>query len=456
MPESPVQHQYAFPVRGLRFTNFRSFQDTGYLGIRPVNFLFGKNSSGKTTIIRSLLFFKQLVSETTLNGEVPFVGPSVDFGSYAETVFNGEKKRDITISITIPVLSRSRRLWRDLFNDDLTATRRVEVIAVLHWNARLGRAQFDSIEFADPGVSRFADFAVSPTDRKILLSFARTAPNRAKVSIPEVGYSKQIETDQELNFSTMSWLLLNSSPHAERNSAAQQAEYFSYELFRELRQAVEQIEHVGPLRDMPERAYRLAGGAIPAGSTQNVLGILESNEAVLRDVSAAMNELQVARQIQVARPAPGYGGIVVKDIRTGRSDNLADVGFGVSQVLPIIARIATARPGTLVIIEQPELHLHPDTQGRLVDVLLNLASKKKVSLFIESHSEPMLLRLRRRVAEGAISSNDVRIYVTDNGEVRVAELREDGKLDMSAFPSDFFEEDWLDSVAIARAANPST
>lgn len=445
MSEPPLLPRPGSPVRGLRFTNFRSFRDTGYLSVRPINFIFGKNSSGKTTILRSFLLFKQLVAETTLSGEVPFVGPYADFGSYEETVYNGEKSRDITLSITIPLSAQTRGRFRNL-SQTLSSVRRLDVSAVLHWN-RLGHAQFNSIEFADatPGV-----------ERRVLLCLTRTAPNKSKIAMPEFGLSTTIEGESDLSFSSLSWMGFYPSrtETSDARDAYQQLEMMSFELFRELRQAVQKIEHIGPLRDMPERAYRLAEVAIPAGSTQHVLGLLEKNSSAIRVVSTALNELRVARQIQLARPAPGWAGIVVKDVRTGRNANLADVGFGVSQVLPIIARVATARAGSLILIEQPELHLHPDTQGRLVDVLLDLASRRRVSLFIESHSEAILLRLRRRVAEGVIDSSDIRIYVTDNGEVRTAEMKEDGMLDMAAFPPDFFEEDWFDAVAIARAAAP--
>jgi predicted ATPase len=164
----------------------------------------------------------------------------------------------------------------------------------------------------------------------------------------------------------------------------------------------------------------------------------------------------MAERVEITQPAPGYAGIAVTDVSTGRKDNLADVGFGVSQVLPIIVRVATARSNGLVLIEQPELHLHPETQGALTEVLLDLAHERKVSLLIESHSENMLLRLRREVAEKKIAAEDVAVYVTDKGEVRRAELSSNGDIDMSAFPPDFFEEEWLEAVEIARAARTKT
>jgi predicted ATPase len=165
-----------------------------------------------------------------------------------------------------------------------------------------------------------------------------------------------------------------------------------------------------------------------------------------------MRELGIAEEIEITRPAPGYAGIIVQDRDTGRRHNLADVGFGISQVLPIFARLATAAPDSLVLVEQPELHLHPETQGALVDAMMDLARRRKLALLVESHSENILLRLRRRVAERVIDPDDVRLYVTDRGAVKQAAVQPNGNVDMSAFPKDFFEEEWVEAVELARVA----
>ncbi len=100
--------------------------------------------------------------------------------------------------------------------------------------------------------------------------------------------------------------------------------------------------------------------------------------------------------------------------------------------------------------------MHPGTQGALTEVLLDLARDRNVSLFIESHSENMLLRLRRMAAEKRVRARDVAVYVTNKGKVRRAELSQSGDIDMKAFPRDFFEDEWLEAVQIARASRAKT
>lgn len=107
----------------------------------------------------------------------------------------------------------------------------------------------------------------------------------------------------------------------------------------------------------------------------------------------------------------------------------------------------------MVLIEQPELHLHPEAQGRLADVLVGLARQRRTGLVIETHSEHILLRLLRRVAEGEwVNPSDLAVVVVDGGDVLSLGVNELGQLTGGTLPEGFFEEDWQDSLALAQAA----
>ena len=89
---------------------------------------------------------------------------------------------------------------------------------------------------------------------------------------------------------------------------------------------------------------------------------------------------------------------------------LTDVGTGVSQVLPVITLLQYVPEGATVLLEQPEIHLHPSAQAGLADVIINAVLHRKVQVVLESHSEHLLLRLQRRMAEEAITADQVRLY----------------------------------------------
>jgi hypothetical protein len=310
----------------------------------------------------------------------------------------------------------------------------VRVNVRLHWNVTRGHSQFSHIEFGD-------------SDDNILMSFRRLGPDRIKVELPDWNLSQVFNGVPELSFQSLQLL---RQPHPTPQS--QDLSLLSIVLLDSLQYSVRRIRHIGPLRDMPERAYRTDTLAVAGGATQSTLGMMSAQTGSARAASEALKRLGIAERVEITYPAPGYAGIAVTDANTGRKDNLADVGFGISQVLPIIIGVATASRGSIVLIEQPELHLHPETQGALTQVLLDLARFQDVSLFVESHSENMLLRLRRMIAEKKVQAQEAAIYVTDRGKVLPAGLSPSGELDMTAFPKDFFEEEWLEAIQIARAS----
>ena len=87
------------------------------------------------------------------------------------------------------------------------------------------------------------------------------------------------------------------------------------------------------------------------------------------------------------------------------SVDLPDVGFGISQVLPVLVQCFYAPPGSIIVMEQPEIHLHPRAQSALADVMIDVINSREngedrnIQLVIETHSEHFLRRLQRRIAE---------------------------------------------------------
>jgi predicted ATPase len=120
--------------------------------------------------------------------------------------------------------------------------------------------------------------------------------------------------------------------------------------------------------------------------------------------------------------------------------NLADVGTGIAQILPIVVQrqfeTLTGKNSALEIVEQPELHLHPSANGHLADLYIEAAKHSDSSFIIETHSENFLLRIRRRIAEKSFDSNQVIIYwINDDpnlGErIQTIQIQENGDVDIA-------------------------
>src|SRR4029079_2407774 len=128
-----------------------------------------------------------------------------------------------------------------------------------------------------------------------------------------------------------------------------------------------------------------------------------------------LQEMGLIHSFKVVEIAPGSNRWQAKvKTRPGASEVLlTDVGFGVSQVLPVVTLLQYVPEGATVILEQPEIHLHPLAQAGLADVILQAATHRRVQVILESHAEHLLVRLQRRIAEEEISSDDVKLYFCD-------------------------------------------
>lgn len=309
----------------------------------------------------------------------------------------------------------------------------------LHWNMRNSKTQIDAIEIG------------SPLDPDAVIRFDRRGPKEFSIEFQAIG--ERVVISDTLTFPNIRYLDLLSEASItteDRAGLLTSLDYIVFLAMNRIQDAVRSLIHIGPLRQMPDRAYRTEQAG-QAGSAGSVVQILEDQRSVQKRVSEALSHMGMAKEVSLQKLAPGYVGILLTDPLTGRADNLADVGFGVSQVLPMLATLATAPGGATVLIEQPELHLHPDAQGQLADVLFELASERSLTLVVETHSEHILLRAQRRVAEGALGSDQIAPYFVDAGRVVLADISDQGRLNQEAIPSGFFEEEWADIVNLAKA-----
>ena len=142
--------------------------------------------------------------------------------------------------------------------------------------------------------------------------------------------------------------------------------------------------------------------------------------------------------------ASSFGRAAFESSPRGATDlvNIADVGFGVSQTLPVLVALLTAQPGQLVYIEQPEIHLHPSAQVAMASLLVK-AANRGVRVVAETHSSLLLLGVQSQVAEKHIEPEKVKLHwftrddTTGATTVTSADLDEAGRF--GDWPEDFDE-----------------
>jgi predicted ATPase len=132
---------------------------------------------------------------------------------------------------------------------------------------------------------------------------------------------------------------------------------------------------------------------------------------------------------------------------------ITDVGFGVSQILPVLALCYYAPEGSTLILEQPEIHLHPRVQAGLADVFIDAAKTRAVQIIVESHSEHLLRRLQRRIAEEQFLADEAALYFaeTKDGESRLTTLELDLFGAIKNWPEGFFGDEFDEIAATSKA-----
>lgn len=215
--------------------------------------------------------------------------------------------------------------------------------------------------------------------------------------------------------------------------------------------AIQRIIHVPGLRGNPERAYKTTSfGQVFQGTFENYVASIvrhwqADNDERLRHLGAALQALGLTWKVEAKAVDDTQVelrvGRLPHAIRGGARDlvNIADVGFGVSQTLPVIVALLTAEPGQLVYIEQPEIHLHPRAQQAMAQILAD-AANRGVRVVIETHSSLLLLAIQTLVAEGNLPPERTQLhwFTRDaDGLTQVTSGQLDGSGAYGDWPEDF-------------------
>jgi predicted ATPase len=140
-----------------------------------------------------------------------------------------------------------------------------------------------------------------------------------------------------------------------------------------------------------------------------------------------------------------------KNKLTGAEAYLADFGFGVSQCIPIFVQGALLNKGQLLIVEQPEAQIHPTAQLAMGSFFAELWTERGVPSIVETHSENIILRLRKLIARGKLNSQDVTVayfYIKDGSvQIKNLDIKPDGSFE-KGLPMEFFGADVIEALQI--------
>jgi hypothetical protein len=469
----------------LRIDGLKSFGREQRLELAPITLIYGPNSAGKSSVLQSLSLLRQSVAHRTLLTQ----GREIDAGSFSGLLHRHEEDRELRLGLSYGALER----WADpegtpapaalrsidlafrSYGNDVPQPIRAEIaIGALamrfdggfdsedpdlrvDWRTPLGAADEALTAVSDPSFIWTEENALREME-----SESRSRPSDAASvlrTLNQVGYQEFIFEQRD---SLLPVALVPPDLRALRGERAALARARTLlsrlgrvmaGTHRELSTLLGEIRYLRPLRAAPQRFYDRAAAAAGGGSPgEQVALYLYDNRSERARVSQWLQRLGVPYNVDIESVRAGSTrvlgdlvSLILTDVRTKVAVSPLDVGFGVSQVLPIVVELL-ASTERLICIEQPEIHLHPKLQTELGDLFLYTTNEATGGnqLLVETHSEHLLLRLQRRIREGAVPPEHVAVYYIapaddDSAMVRRLRLDEHG-LFIDPWPAGFFDE----------------
>jgi predicted ATPase len=446
----------------LQFQNFKSWRRVD-LPLAPLTALFGANSSGKSSLLQFLLMLKQTKDSPDRSLALDFGGEDspVDLGSFRDAVHAHLNEEAITwhlewkmpqeLKIADPSGKRSEALFS---GDKLGISSSVRL--------RNKIVVGDALEYDFSG-ARF--ILRREKERPGFQLEARAAG--------DFRFIRTVGRKWDLPGPTKSYAFPDQARTYFQNSQ------FLSEFETAYVDQMDAILHLGPLRDYPKRQYIWSGSSpIDVGrrGERTVDAILaDTARGEERNIRAKarlrpfqemiawwLKDLGLIDRFSVTEIAPGaglYRALVKRDPESPETF-ITDVGFGVSQVLPALVLLYYAPEGATVILEQPEIHLHPAVQSALADLIITTVKSRNIQVILESHSEHLLQRLLRRVAEGekspypVVTPKDIKLFFCQSiaGVSRLNELKINLFGSIENWPEDFFGDQFGEIAAREQAA----
>lgn len=411
----------------LHLKNFKAWRDTGEIKLAPVNLLLGTNSSGKSSLIQSLLLLKQTAKSLDRTIHLNLGGDDNDyfnFGGFDDVLTQGTiGTRQFTINFGYIHKTNKAQKTGD-------------------FKCSYGVTTSGAVVIHDLEISRGSRRFRASRATRGAYSIRVNDEIKPRITGKQYGPSRSIALSAEaINAMGVDGMI---------------SEDISFAVWEELNS----ISYLGPLRRKPERDYtwnKSNPGVIESDGNKSIDALFASeflkdaNKSVLQGVSRWLKKMGIADRLSVRQVGRStrYEIVVIKK---GLASNLRDVGIGVSQVLPVLTLAYFAPKGSTILLEEPEIHLHPLAQSALAELFVSVSKERNIQFIVETHSEHLFRRMQTLIARGDTSPEDCSMYFVENDgkQANLKKLEADEFGRIHNWPVNFFGDSLGETEEQAR------
>jgi AAA15 family ATPase/GTPase len=433
--------------------NFKAFAGKQTLNLAPITLIYGPNSSGKSSVIQSLMMLKQTMLSNNKNVELVTSAESISLGTFESLIHGQDINNKMSFSIQYDSNHEAKEF---LFNHSYP---------MIFGNADKRQLDFRYRQFrGNPFLDDYKFSCKDNSGEKVNFHLSNPSTSAEGITFKLTNYeSLRKEVSKRLKLKSddaKGWNALENNLYeqfkistnlnlptsvSETGSALSQ---YTDKVIDDIKYVFSDLKYLGPLRSSPKKFYSSDINSFQKGQGKHNLGL--AIESGGKEVKNKINTFLESFNIPYTIDAKNLGDVntgplislQLTDSRNGVTITPKDVGFGIGQVLPILFEAVVSKKKH-ICVEQPEIHLHPRLQANLADLFIDSVEIGKNQWIVETHSEAIMLRIQRRIREKVIPKEMVSVLYVDVGEsgaqVTHIGLDDDGDF-TTEWPEGFFEE----------------
>ena len=428
----------------LYLENFKGFseknnKEENTINIKPITLIYGPNSFGKSSILQSLLLLHQTAREGEDYRNITLLpnGNFVKLGSFTDFINKKDKNKELKIEFSLPFnhysstkngIKQETSILTKLYFCYYFKLKEEKDIKTLLSQIDISGKQIDYSNTKKPiNISKKLLYTLNYNQKSDLYEVISYVEGSSKEII--LGNIDKKDTLKKLSFFRLEDFLAESP-------------------FEQIEGIIKNLVYLSSFRVPPERYY------VPENNTRIYVGkngeytaeILSYDKKVDKNVNDWLKKIAGYKLSEKAQGNEKVNSINLNDQETNLNEiNLIDLGSGIAQVLPIITQ-AFKSENDMILIEEPEIHLHPKAQAQLGEMFKEAVKERKNTFIIETHSENLLLRLQKLVRHGELSKDDISIIYVDKTKDKGSyciplKLDDEGDIEnINEVPNGFFEE----------------